>query len=420
MEKCEQKTSWKQRILKFKSLILTVMLLIQLFGLVSFIGIRAVNAQTEYYSMSNVVYGNYTGLGALDENGTQTFFIERIEIDKNGIITDTHGGKMKSQADFQARGSVRTVEFQSFTEFYDQANNPVAVIADEQISLVGTQFGYFEHYANGSYIGVNSSDFFSNFDYSKTSAPVEKEIIYFDSPYNYAYEYGQQNGYTLINVVNSTYDENWSPQNLAFLQSQLVQTDYLLCNPIANISGLGGSGEIHQQITGLEIALIVAIIVSAVMFFLTFEDIGRMALIGHQATLDQQVTLTAINAERDVQLAQTQSVSEKQATILEMVNNGTITIEEAQALLSAIGSSYEFINNRSTNFDDLVDQYYDHVDDQWSNHYSPLLSQTSWVNYIWLIITLIIIGLVLYAIYRVFGSKSKETKMVVMPMGYAS
>lgn len=369
-------------------------------------------ASEELYSVDMITYINATGIGVSGENNT--FSTIRLVVSKtmepDGISTLYNATEDTGTSPFVAQ---QGMEFLAFQDLEENQKPHVSTVFGLTVDLRNAQFGMKETYANGTAIAVNSSDFYTNFKHVEMGVSSVEHTLMFDSPANYAYQYCSDNGYSFNNVINSTFEETYNVAGMNALRTNLVKTDIMLFEPTD--TSLNASS-MHEQVldpwTWVAIAIVVVICITAILTAPAWFELGRLAIVGetvrYQAMVDSIAAIAAINAEKEVQLQLSRDIAAFQATLLELVGNGTITIEEAIALNQAMGyPMIEVLNNRSTNIETLLNDYFSHVENQWDKY--GALFKTSWTNWIFPIIVLAIILIGLLVTYRlVKGKKTPE------------
>jgi hypothetical protein len=284
-------------------------------------------------------------------------------------------------------------------------------------NLTGAARAQATTYNNGT-LAVNLTDFYEDFEPTHYVFPVTEKHILFDSPSNIVNDYCDTNGLVLIDIINSTYTEDISVSTLNTFDSQLIKTDWYITEPIdedgvplskasplKDLDLMQYGGELKEIATG--VLILIGVIVG--MFFAaaayTIISCMRIQASKELALADMwnslNATITAINAERDVQIALVESKATNEALILDHYANGSISYEEAMTLLTKIGADYStLLSNRTQNLNEILDNYFTHIEDQWSNYQNALGISSSWMN--WLQI-LIIAAIALAGIYLVFG-----------------
>lgn len=399
----QENKSNKSRRSKVASLLWTVLLLSAIFVFVPSIFLQRSFADQSLYTVTQTTFINATGIG-IDAEGQSKQVTIKLQVSQtvkpNGLtVLDYNATEDTGDSPFAARVGDEFLAFQAIEENQKPAVRQIIGLGTTMtLDMRYAQFGIAERYANGTAIGVNSSEYYSHFRHVDMGVSSVERTLMFDSPDNYAFEYCDANGYFFNNVINSTFEESYNIAGMNALRTNLVKTDMILYEP--SDTSLNESS-IHQQSLLAGGLIVVAIICIAAFFSSPYIVEGvRLVVAGgtarYQAIADAIATITAINAEKEAQLQLSRDIAAFQATLLEMVNNETITVEEAIILNNEMGyPMIAALNNRSTNINDLLSGYYSHVENQWDKY--GTIFKTSWTNWLYpvIIAALVIIALLI-------------------------
>jgi len=395
---------------------LIAMITVHAYGLLNICTFYRAYAASDTYSVTNTIFFNATALGGY----AQTYRIDVTEeaepyahddpIFKTGVRGGYTGG-------FPFQEEQDLLQLQAT----DDAENAVYFddfMGELDFNLTGAARAQATTYNNHT-LAVNLSDFYDFFEPTHFVFPVTEKRILFDSPANIVNDYCDANGLVLVDIINSTYTEDISVSTLNTFDSQLIATNWYITEPIdedgvplskakAGLMDdpfLEYGGELKAIATS--VLLLIGVIVA--MFFVTAAwtiiSCMRIQASKELALADMWNSLTAtiatLNNETQIQLDLVENKAANEALILELYANGTISFEEAMALLTKIGASYDpLLSNRTQNLGEILDNYFNHIENQWSNYQNALGISSSWMNWIQI---LIIAAIMLAGIYIVFG-----------------
>jgi len=412
---------------KILALSIVALLFMHLYGTISIVSFYRAFANTETYSVTNTIYFNSTTLGT-----SRVFKIEITETPKEvdtsvPFKADDYEGGFSPDV---AKQSIKLTGIDERQELSVQNYN----FLGKQLNFSNTAFGFATVYINGT-VGVNSSDYYANFERVVKFFPTTEKLILFDSPLNYVQEYCDKHGLTLDSIINSTYTENIDTGALNLFKSELAKTDYLVTEDLptydevkASNSGLAkygadllGQKPEHKFIflflglaaIAITACICVPAITDAIVDCKRIQATKEMAI--NQIWADANVSITSINAEKEVQLALTENKAENEQMILDAYINGTISFEECLTLLKLTGNSYDnLLSNRTQNFNEFLENYFSHVEEQWDDYKHGLGIGTSWLNWIYYIVILCVVGFALYIVYALFIKKSNNASQLVV------
>lgn len=407
---------------KILGIVLIAMISVHSFGLFSICSLYTAYASTNTYSVENVIYFNATALGH-----EQTYCIrvspyteqEPVPWQKSSSIStkavQPSGAFVPSQSTKQR--FVTTGEFDSVDS---------VILEGVTLNLSIAQRAILSYYSNGTML-ENLSEYNSYFTPKTLYYPAEETTMLFDSPLNYAQQFCDQNALILTNIINSTYDETFDIDNLNVFRSGLIKNAFFITEELPEYDDMAMFRELAQYgsdlrpfpVVGLIIAAAVAVI-AAFFFYYLFDYLKEArridALLAAQETVAEyfyNATIEAINAEKEVQLALVGTKAQIESQILEAYFNGTISFEECQALIRQVGGDYSnILNNRTQNIQDILSDYYDHMETQFENFANGLGISTTWGS--WLQYILILAG-VLFAMYLVYAVINKKSRAPVSP-----
>lgn len=400
-----------------------LLMLMASFGLMALSGAHNgfVQASETVYEVSQITWINATTISPSNKDllGSPQYKEIKIVISKSmSADGNVH------QSDTGSGGFTPDTQLQSYTwmEMMDRQSPGILgqkMIGAATLDFTNTEFGILESYVNGTQRAVNSSDFFTNFEQITSGGPAIEKILSFDSPYNYANEYCYVNGYTFNNIINSTYEEVWAPDTLNTMRSRLLKTDIMITEvtPHERGSWVEASGDVKPCCDPITAAILIGIAIAVVICIVTpycasaAVECTRLTQAGltarDQIQADKEVALAAIDAEKEVQLALIAAQAENQRLILEMVNNGTISVEDAIMLSDGLNYPYQQqLNNRTDNIEEILDDYFSHVENQWDKYGTIFAS--SWSDSLVLILVLcIVVGCMILAIVIIYKKKGQ-------------
>lgn len=374
--------------------------------------IQSVFAQSDTYSIENVIYLNVTAIGVKSTE----FEIKKLVI-KEPMRDITENTKLSTKAiegnEFTPNATNQFLYIKNSVEYETlQTINFV----DSYFDLSKAEMGIVNTYKNGSALGENLSTFYENFQRTPYTYPTVTKQIIFDSPYHYAVKYCEENDYTLHNIVNSTYNEEYDVSTINTFQSQLLQTTYFITENVTKVQ------EMETEFLGLIIGLIILLwfvcpmITDIVCNWMQIEAKKQIAI--NQIWADMNVTVAAINGETNITIALVEAKAANEQMILDMYNNGSISFEQAMALLQKVGGDYSaLISQRELNIVDITNDYYNHSETMMDKYFNGLGIETSWTDVFMYLIILIAVGFACYAVYALLLRKDKSPASTVVVMG---
>lgn len=371
-----------------------------------------VDAAGNVYTVDYTVWINATGISP-SALGDQDFKAIKLVVSKSLAADQLHSSADEGDRPFVPDALTQINMFQDAMENQQKPGGNRKNFAGVTVDMSNVQFGILESYVNGTTVGENSSEFFANFNkpYGVFSSVIERQL-FFDSAENYAGEYCDLNGYTYQNVINATFQESWNPALINYYRSQLIKTDMMLTTAPPSRGNFSASS-VHQNWIGAVIAIgiIVFLILTGPQLA---QIIGTTVMAIHQATMDAAVTIEDIQAEKEIELDLVNSMDANIALIMELVENGTISLEAGLAAIAQLNAPYQDqLNNRTHNIKNILSDYFGHVENQWDK-YATMFS-TSWTDWLLPILGLIVAIIILVIIYKVV-SRKKEGQPAVAPV----
>lgn len=410
---------------KFLALCLISIFLVHLYGTVTTLTIHSAFASNDTYSVENVIYFNATVLG-------KSKTIKLVIPDSKEPINIGIKASEYNTSPFIAESLQQTHIMQDYNEYTNQRGE--ISFANSILDLTNAQKGVATIYNNYT-MGENLSEFYENFNEVTYYFPVQEEQLLFNSPANYVAEFCDENGLTLETIVNSTYVETFDVDSLNLFKSQLVKTDFLITENLTSYDDYKTMESLDAQLSifGGElvtkpfpwIALLIAVVVSLILTVGTItyciieceriKALREMAL--GQIWADSEVTIEAINGETNITISLVEAKATNEALVLEAFTNGSISFEECQSLLLLIGSDYStLLSERSLNIVNITQDYFAHVEEQWESYNQGLAISTSWTDWLYILIIVLIVGFAIYMVYyfivRKKGSQIQGTTNV--------
>jgi len=398
---------------KVKAAICLLVIIMPIVSLVFLSGLHPVVAQTQVYEVE------------------ETIFIEVVEpglnassIDGNGTLPNTRILKITTQGQAPSSGSggLNIQNDQGGVGFLGAGVNawgfkdPNAVLTQQGI-ISGLDYSNAERvcrqtFHNGSQILVNMTDYYTRFRDPRMSFAAIERSIFFDSPNNTAHDYCAANSYTLVRVINSSFEETINYNALNLLGSDLVNQEQLIIDRSSH--DLTASADTEIQIPPIVIGIVIAVIAGGCTIAAAAFAAGIISVVAIPTIGRTVVALRGIQSNQDILLGLSNDLLTWQTIVLDSYNNGSITWEEAQWLLQVGGAPFsEALANKTNSVRDLVSDYYTAQQNAENNLAS--LFRTSWTDVIWIIIWLIIAAIACYAVYAVikrFASTRKPANLV--------
>lgn len=403
---------------KLKAILLITVIISQCFALLITAGIiRPISASTEIYSVENTIYMNVTEpwVGPSAEGDSPSMpesKIISITIKDNGEVHSSgHQVHILEEGGngFAPDAQQALMGLQTSQQALDPGVSGV-LVGDHVTDLTSAQRMLGGVYSNGSWVLRDPTT--HNYGImDPLASPVIRKSVLFDTPQNYAETFCAANSYTLLNVVNSTYEET---VNTNLMNLQQVKGDQHELYIIQYSSELNASS-METQIAPIIIAVvIIVVVVSIAIIAVSAASVinmpGLLAL--EQRKLDAWLSDQAIAEEGENARAAQDNLLEWEQYCLGLYANNSITWEELQAMLNVGGAPYrDVISNASTNIQNILDQYYEHEVD--FSQYGAGFA-FSWTDIWFWIIVAIIAGFGIYIVYvfiKRWGNK-KEIKVV--------
>jgi hypothetical protein len=404
-----------KHLLKIAAIAIIAMFLLHSCGLLYTIGARSafVQAASDTYSMTNVIYFNRTGLnraGCETDCITITENAQTLPDDfplKQPLTKDAIHAK-----DFAPNVTVDTEGFQSFYEMQDTVGDDTMTFAGLTMNISQARYMIADQFADGMIIPINTSDWFAcGFPKADISFPVVKKSLVFDSPLNYVQRYCNAHGYTLRAILNSTYTKEYNMDTLNIFHSELVKEDQVIFynqTPVPLYKGIErfGGGLVKNPIWAgyyflLAVGILLTIIAIPVLITLINNQQARAALSESNAW-----NFAALGAGLDtvkyVVDHLTGAKTAERQLVIELYANGTIGWPELQYLLVQIDGSYNpLINNATANIGIMVGAYFNATVNLYGE-YPGLADETSWTDWLYNLVILIVVGFAIYIVYALF------------------
>jgi hypothetical protein len=260
-------------------------------------------------------------------------------------------------------------------------------------------------------LAVNMSDYYTHFSHVEVAYPSKGLALFFNSPYNYAAEWCATHGYTLDAVQESNYTQHYNVAALNAYDSELLEEAQIVTQPLPQYpySLIRGPNQGTKQ---WEIAAIFAVIMVAFfiwglpqivkMFESKFYSDSFQIDSGNRAT----TTIKAIDTINSTILNLIGGLNSNIALVLSALGNGTISVEQAQALIRMLSGQYSrLINNCTRSIEYIMAAYYNSSAYMFGQYTNGMIALTAWSDAFTQILTFAIVLFVLYAIYAVLLRK---------------
>jgi hypothetical protein len=419
---------------KFYSTILISLFLCSIIGFILISNKYTSFANAEVYSMTNNIFFEATALGKSTPEVIHLEITEQAQdFNTKPDPNPSKGLGLGLMKDVDIANPVFSAKVNKspnqIIDMYGVIDSSLADLNYEgfQLNMSNCNKAIMASYTTGTMLS-NLSDYQENFNYNhnlqyKTSA----KSVFFAEPHYYEEEWCLENDYTPGDILNSTYTDSidYNQLNDQLIPSQLVSTQVIVTSYTnyyspTTLARMGLKGmDIWERVMNPEevkakcpwligIILVIAIaayfvgpmIISAVLDSQRIQTYGEMAKA--QIWADMNVTVSAINAERDIQLALTDNMGNNEALVLSLWANGTISFEDCQMMLKQIDGNYApLINNRTMNIQKIGRDYYNHTLEQWDKYENAIGLTTNWTNYLDILIYVFIGLIVFYVIYTV-------------------
>ncbi|MHA1403778.1 MAG: hypothetical protein ACTSSI_08440 [Candidatus Helarchaeota archaeon] len=422
MQELEPKPPKIRKLTKLKSASLITLILCHLFAALIVGGVvRPALASSEIYSVQNTIYLNVTEpwLGASSSDGDPPADINTkvisLTVKDDGSVTAP--GMMHIQ-DEGGLGFTPEVQ-QSLQGLVMQQHDLSPGV--QSISVGGKTIDISRADRK-----VGSVDYFGNFTLREPenliwgqadllSAPVIKKSVLFDSPENVAQSFCAANGYTLVNIVNSSYDETVNTNLLNLYNIKPAEHEIILYDTTGSLN----TSSYSTQIAGITAAVII-IVVGMVIAGLTIYGIAatqQWAAVEHHR-IDAMVTIKGIEAQQAIAEHASDNLLDWQKYILDAYTDGNLTWDEAMSFLQAGGAPYSnVLGNASTNIENILDTYYEHVREQYPQYSLGAGFSYSWTDVLFWIVIAIIAGFSIYIVYVLIKRWGNKQEIRVVHAG---
>jgi hypothetical protein len=420
---------------KIYSTILITLFLCSTLGFVLLVNRYTTFANSEIYTMTNNIYFEATELGkstsevihlAITEN-TQDFSEKPDPIPEYkqlgyGLIKDSE----LQNPMFSAKVNKSLSET---VDMYGIIDSSLSNLNYEGfvLNMTNTNKAIMANYKTETMLS-NLSDYQENFNYNHNlEYQTKAKSVFFAEPLYYCEEWCIENSYLMGDILNSTYTDNTDYIALNSGISQLVSSQVIVTSYTnyyspeeLNRMGLKRMNIWERNQNPLEVkekcpwCIVIAIIVIAIMVvpqvitgildsqrIQAYEDMAEK-----QIWMDGNVTITSINAERDIQIALVNNKGSNINTILSLYGNGSISFEDAQTLIKQVSGSYdESLNVRTMNIKAIGESYYNHTNEMWNQYKNAIGITTNWTDYLTTMIYVFVGLIIFYVIYLIFIKK---------------
>lgn len=396
---------------KFAAIVFLAILLCQSCCLIYGVGMQRAFAEAapDTYAVNNLIYINRTGLG---KDGVIRDEIECITVTQHAKTSDPFQKlKVIGGNGFAPDAAVDTSKIGDIYEY--QQTGETMTWAGYTFDISNMQNAIGLDFINQT-VPINSSDFFAcGFDQSPTSFPAMEKALIFDSPLNYALAYCADNGYVLRSIVNSTYESTYNMDTLNTYQSTIISHNMIAytnesptLSPINALGRYGGS--LNADLKPFPIvafALLALLIVFAIPIVTEWirDAVAKqtlLALTGQNA----KVLANAIDKVSDLANAMLADKTAERQLVMNMYANGTISWSQLQYLLQQIDDSYNpLINNCTADIAAMTVGYFNSTVGLYGEYANGMFDASSWTNWIWDIIYLIVALIIAYIIYVIIS-----------------
>ncbi len=428
----EETTTQKVPLSKrLKGVLLIALILFSSFLFMTAFVLKISRAATTIYEVQNVIYINATGVSASATGQEPSYQTLKIVVGKQtdvqGKIQTLDYNETEDTGDttFTYTSSEQYYMFKDLTNFDDPyyyvGNIPITPEADKYV-------GY--RFANGTTMLVNASTWKHYFPIGTIGASVQERTLYFNSPQTYAQAYCSRNGYSYLNVINSTYEEHINYNALNTYRSRFLESRMVILD--SESQTLNSSSNMHQE--SLSALAIIGVVIFS--FFAggiitnllhdifspdTNYEIGAdeppEAPKGGEPPSDN-ITLGLINLTQHAIDRFGESVDIALAAFI----NGSISFEQYMAIVDKLGSWYfGAVNATVVNIQEIYNRYYNYSEaayDKYTKAYDSYAAsfQASWTDWLTTIIILVIVIVVIVIVYKFITRKGISQKdMPVCP-----
>lgn len=420
----EQSNRPKRVPLKRSALFLTLVILVHSIAIVYIAGfIRPAFAQTQVYTVELNIFMNvsepWVGPGAegSEPPSIQQFRTIKLTVNEQGEMRSSDGVVQicsdEGDIGFTPVAQQNAMGLIEANQLAD-ADGQVIRFGSYRLSTAGMSYKFGDIGYDGNYTLRDYDEFLAqNYAVAPTLAnPVVEKTIVFDSPANYADEFCADNGYTLLNIINSTHEQTIDTAKLNLYGAKAEELELLIIDHEAGSADVNCSSTQDLGASAIAIIVIGIVVSVAILGFIYAPVVERTA---HHA-IAAMTTIQGLRAEVDIQNHLTEGLTAYQNHVLEMYANGQITWAECCTLLEIGGGQYTTVmQNRSTNIAQILGQYYEDIAIPYGDMATGF--KFSWTDIFWWILIAIIAGLGIYAVYAVIKHWSNKRELKVVPGG---
>lgn len=365
-------------------------------------------AAPDTYAVNNLIYINRTGLS---KDGVLRDEIECITITQHAKSIDPF--QKAKGFDSDAYAPVEFTDTNKIGDIYEyQGAGDTMTFAGYTLDISQMQNAIGLDFINQT-VPINSSDFFGcGFNQEPTSFPAMEKALIFDSPLNYALAYCADNGYVLRYIVNSTYENTYNMDTLNTYQSTIISHNMIsYVNTTMSMSPTDRLGAYGKSLNDVKcpwcfpIALLALLVVFAIPVVTTFIDdfFAKKALLELTAQ-NAKVLANAIDKVSDLADNMLADKTAERQLVMNFYANGSISWSQLQYLLQQIDASYNpLINNCTANIALMVSAYFNSTVGLYGEYTQGLFDASSWTNWIWDIIYLIVALIIAYIVYVIIS-----------------
>jgi len=359
------------------------------------------------YTVTNIIFFNATGILA---EGTQLHCLkvsQTVPINEKDTIPlkDDEGETVTDN--FAPMVNIDTRKF--INNAYERIQAPYSTITLGNLTYAVAETLYDPlisagTFLNGTPLVLNASTFFGvGFPQTTPGFSLIEKSLVFESPLNYVEAYCDAEGWTLVEIINSTYEREHNFNTMNLFRSQLVKQDTVIF--VENeTETMARSGQISTMALGtatliLIICIIVALTATAILVPWLLAREARLGLTS-STDANKDVFDDTLDVLEDFLDTMTANKAFERDRAYWLLANSTITFEQYLFLLQEIDASYNpLINTALTDISAITTAFFNATSDLYGKFAAALADITSWSSWIDLLIMLIIIIVVIYFVY---------------------
>lgn len=388
-------------------------------------------AAVSIYEVNNDIFINATGISASGE-GTESKILKltiKKTVDSEGNMHTTAYNATEDMDDgaFSPYTSQQYLAFSDITENLRSQSLTKSVGQHQLVISADTDRWIGQQYANGTVIAANARGFMDAMGGAPASAigaSVQQKTVVFESPTYYANEFCNANGYSFLNVINSTYSRNINYPALNSFRSEFLGETMMIYNASTyqdKNETIQGSA-IYQQDGG---ATAFAVTIIAIVAILGLNVLGQRlgwwaegsfyGIGGHGPTAPLLLNVSDPSDASDDIANVTQAAIDFWSNYVDQAwdayNNGTITFDQLTVILAMAGQSVnDLVSNATVSILGLWNRYYNTSEDIYDT-YAGLYElyaaafEVKWTDWLttMMILACIIIGLIV--VYKIVSRK---------------